>query len=109
MNDEQKSAGWPAWIVGVNPRLIASQGAPSARFAFGTGLFKNFVFGDPAWDYSRYEFSNFRKESAQTSAILNTTSPNLDAFSAKGHKLVVWHGWSIPRSRRLGASGTTIR
>jgi feruloyl esterase len=100
---EGEGAGWPAWIVGVNPQMMALQKAPSLRFAFGTEMFKNFVFGDPSWDYSRYEFSNFRKETAQAATILNATNPNLDAFKAKGHKLVIWHGWSDPALTALGS------
>jgi feruloyl esterase len=95
-------AGWPSWIVGPNPLVMKTQNAPSLRFAFGTEMFKYFIFNDPAWDYSRYEFSNFRKDAAQASRILNATDPNLDAFKAKGRKLVLWHGWSDPALSALG-------
>jgi feruloyl esterase len=81
---------------------MKTQNAPSLRFAFGTEMFKYFIFNDPAWDYSRYEFSNFRKDAAQASRILNATDPNLDAFKAKGRKLVLWHGWSDPALSALG-------
>jgi feruloyl esterase len=100
---EGESAGWPAWIVGVNPAMITAQKAPSLRFAFGTEMFKNFVFSDPNWDYSRYEFSNFRKETRQAGSILNATNPNLDGFKTKGRKLVIWHGWSDPALTALGS------
>jgi feruloyl esterase len=100
---EGEGAGWPAWIVGVNPQMMALQKAPSLRFAFGTEMFKNFVFSDPSWDYSRYEFSNFRKDTAQAATLLNATNPNLDAFKAKGRKLVIWHGWSDPALTPLGS------
>jgi len=100
---EGEGAGWSAWIVGVNPQMVASQQAPSLRFAFGTEMFKNFVFSDPAWDYSRYEFSNWRKDTARAATFLNATNPNLDAFKAKGHKLLMWHGWSDPALTALGS------
>ena len=35
--------------------------------------------------------------------FLNATNPNLDAFKAKGHKLVIWHGWSDPALTALGS------
>ena len=36
--------------------------------------------------------------------MLNATDPNLDAFKARGGKLVLWHGWSDPA---LSALATT--
>src|SRR5262245_3978446 len=100
---EGDGAGWSTWIVGVNPMMMTAQKAPSFRYAFGTELFKNFVFADPAWDYSRYEFSSFKKDTATVASILNATNPNLDAFKAKNHKLVIWHGWSDPALTALGS------
>src|SRR4051812_12579262 len=76
---EGEAAGWPAWITG-GATAVPGQTAPSARFAFGTELFKYFVFDDPAWNYSKYEFANFRKDTAKTATILNATSTDLDAF-----------------------------
>ena len=66
-------------------------------------MFKYFVFNDPTWDYSRYEFSNFKKDTATAATVLNATNPNLDAFKAKDHKLVIWHGWSDPALTALGS------
>ena len=34
--------------------------------------------------------------------MINATNPNLDAFKAKGHKLVLWHGWSDAGLSPLG-------
>jgi feruloyl esterase len=99
---EGESAGWAAWITGGGTP-VRGQSAPSARFAFGTQLFKYFVFDDPAWDYSKYEFSNYRRDTAKTATIINATSPDLDAFKNKGHKLLLWHGWSDPALSALGS------
>jgi feruloyl esterase len=93
---EGEAGGWTAWITGSNPGMVKSQNAPSARFAFGTEFFKNFVYGDPSWDYSRHEFTNHQRDTAQAGRILNATSPNLDGFKARGGKLLLWHGWSDP-------------
>lgn len=100
---EGESAGWPAWIVGASPMMLKAQGAPSARFAFGTEMFKYLIFHDPAWDYSRYDFTNFRKETALAGTMFNATDPNLDAFKASGGKLVMWHGWSDPALTAFGS------
>jgi len=96
-------AGWAAWITGVNPMLLNAQKAPSARFAFGTQMFKYLILNDPSFDYSRYEPSNYKKETALAATFLNATDPNLDAFKSKGNKLLLWHGWSDPALTALGS------
>ena len=98
---EGDQAGWPAWISGAAPRE-GQAAAPSARYAFGTQLFKYLVFGDPEWDYRRYDLSTWKKDTAHIGTVINATNPNLDAFKAKGHKLVIWHGWSDAGLSPLG-------
>jgi hypothetical protein len=94
--------GWAQWIVG-GAAPLPGQTAPSARFAFGTEMYKYFVFNDPSWDYTRYEFSKYKKDTALAASFLNATSPNLDAFKARGGKLILWHGWSDPALTALGS------
>jgi hypothetical protein len=94
--------GWLQWIVG-GAAPLPGQTAPSARFAFGTEIFKYFVFNDASFDYSRYEFSNYKKDTALAATFLNATNPDLDAFKARGGKLILWHGWSDPALTALGS------
>jgi hypothetical protein len=100
---EGEAAGWRAWITGPSPTLMTAQNAPSNRYAFGTEMFKYFVFGDPAFDYTRYDLSTYKKDTARAAAILNATDPNLDAFKRRGGKLLLWHGWSDPALTALGS------
>lgn len=93
---------WTGWIVGPNSLVMSLQKAPSLRFAFGTEMFKYFIYNDANWDYTTYDFANFKKDSAQASAILNATNPNLDAYKASNGKLIIWHGWSDPALSALG-------
>ena len=90
---EGEGAGWPAWITGGG---LATPQGPSLRFAFGTQFFKYFVFGDPNWEYLHYDVGNARHDAHTAGTMLNATSPDLDAFKAKGHRLILWHGWSDP-------------
>jgi len=91
---EGQPGGWPAWIVGMQPGPTPQ--GPSLRYAFGTQFFKYFVFSDPDWDYTRYDISTVRTDARIAGSLLNATNPDLDAFKAKGHKLIVWHGWADP-------------
>jgi len=89
---EGAPAGWQAWITGAASPQSAAHG--SLRRTFGTQFFKYFVFGDPSWDYTKYDVSNAPKDARLAGTFLNATNPDLDAFKSKGHKLVMWHGWS---------------
>ena len=90
---EGEAAGWPAWISGTVPRE-GQPAAPSLRYSFGTQLFKYLVFNDPNWDYTKYDLSTWRTDTKRAGAIINATNPDLSVFKGKGHKLLLWHGWS---------------
>jgi hypothetical protein len=92
---------WPAWITGGSRH--ATPQAPSLGFALATNFFKFVVFNDPSWDYSDYDVANARKDARLAATFINATSPNLDAFKAKGRKLIVWHGWSDAALTALGS------
>ena len=98
---EGELQGWPAWITGAP---LPGQTAPSLRVGFGTELFKYFVFNDPAWDYTKYQFANFRKDTELTASYLNSNDPKLDAFKAKNHKVIMWHGWADAGLSPLGTT-----
>jgi len=86
---------WIAWLVGPVPALLKDH-APDLTFAFGTQVFKYLVFNNPDWDYSKYDFSNFKKDTRLAASFLNATNPDLDAFKARKGKLILWHGWADP-------------
>ena len=64
------------------------------RFAFGTHIFKYLVFNDPNWDYSKYDLSHWKRDTALAATVLNATSPDLSAFKSRGGKMILWHGWA---------------
>jgi feruloyl esterase len=90
---EADMLGWPLWISGMPPRPGQPQGG-SLRYIFGTQFFKYFVFDDPKWDYTNYDLSTWKADTARAAAFLNATNPDLGAFKSKGRKLLLWHGWS---------------
>jgi feruloyl esterase len=85
---EGGKGGWYEWQVGPIPDLV------NLGFAFSTNIFKYFVFQDPDWDYSTYNFENWSEDTHLAGTVLNATDPNLDAFANAGGKLILWHGWS---------------
>jgi feruloyl esterase len=94
---------WVAWITGPVPQFSARDGAPDLTFAFGTEIFKFLIFNDPDWDYAKYDFSGFERDTRLAASYLNATDARLAALKARGGKLLLWHGWADPA---LPAQGT---
>jgi feruloyl esterase len=86
---------WIAWLTGPAPALASSH-VPDLTFAFSTQIFKYLIFNDPDWDYSKYDFSNFDRDTRLAASYLNATNPDLSAFKARKGKLILWHGWADP-------------
>ena len=99
---ESAMGGWPGWVVGP-------PGAPSAQYGFGTELFKYFVFGDPDWDYTGYDFSTWQEDVAPTAAILNATDTDLSRFRDGGGRIIYWTGWSDLALTPLGTIDYYVR
>ena len=100
------SLGWERWITGgYNPDDsiefhpgAESEGftdpvSPNARWAFGAGLMRYFVFSDPDWSYAGYDFSDFSQRTAAIAQALNADSPDLNTFRSRGGKLIIDNGW----------------
>jgi len=101
--------GWAKWLTGgldvadgmgeFQEGVVADAAegpapvTPSAHFAFGNGVMKYLVFNDPHWDYTSYDFDNFYTDTAAAAQTLNADDPDLDAFRARGGKLLIHNGW----------------
>ncbi|CAN5151830.1 hypothetical protein BH23BAC1_BH23BAC1_41210 [soil metagenome] len=57
-------------------------------------MFKYLIFQDPDWDYSSYDFSNFKKDTQYASSYLNATSTDYSAFKSRNGKMIMYHGWN---------------
>ncbi len=93
---EGTPGGWINWITGKFEDFYRDSGetAPSLHWAFGMNYAKYLVFADPDWDYAGYDFSSWEQSASYASAFMDATDPDLSDFAGKGHKLVLWHGWS---------------
>lgn len=76
------------WQVGPIPNIV------NLGFAFATNIYKYFIFQDPDWDYSTYDFNNWEEDTELAASVLNATDPDLKPFAERGGKLILWHGWS---------------
>jgi feruloyl esterase len=63
----------------------------------GLNYFSQMVHEKPDWDYRTFEFdAELAAAVAKTAQALDATDPNLAAFSKRGGKLVMYHGWQDP-------------
>ena len=105
---ELSPAGWARWLTGglavaANPDEFQEGVAadaedpapvtPSAHFAFGNGVMKYLVKQDPDWNYTNYTFDTFYSDVAAVAQTLDATDPDVDAFRARGGKLLMYTGW----------------
>ena len=88
---EHNPRGWEAWMVGADP-----------SFAFAIDFYRNFVFSDPQWDYTHYDFANWKQDVAKVSAMLDATSTDLSEFKRRDGRIIFWTGWSDHLITALG-------
>ena len=95
---ETGPGGWTGWVTGDTPTT-------SQQFFFATQGFKYLVYGDPNWDYQKFDLERDGKQANERlAATLNATNPDLTAFNARGGKLILYHGWNdaaLPASNTI--------
>ncbi len=70
--------------------------APGMR-ALGSTFYRYVVFQDPKWNYRGFELDEaLRRAESGEAALANAIDPQLDAFFARGGKLIQYHGWADP-------------
>ncbi|WP_186099898.1 tannase/feruloyl esterase family alpha/beta hydrolase [Burkholderia gladioli] len=83
---------YPGFAFGSERHWASIQGALIGAYA--QPLLANTVFGDPNWDWTRFDFG---QDAARVDAMLtpkiNSTNPDLSAFAARGGKLIMTQGW----------------
>jgi len=89
---ENATGGWDVWIAGNNPAFPVQ----SLHYLFSINMFKYLVFNDPAWDYSKYDFADFAKETKYAAAYLNATQTDYTGFKKLNGKMIMFHGWDDP-------------
>ncbi len=66
----------------------------ATQSTFARGFFANFVYNKPDWDFDTFDID--RDGKAAIDAVgkwLDMKNPNLDAFRARGGKLIQFNGW----------------
>jgi feruloyl esterase len=94
---EDGPGGWATWVTGPEP-------GKSLMAYFGFNYYGDMVYGKSGWDPEAFDIErDMRAAIEKTGAVLDATNPDLGPFSARGGKLVVYHGWQDPAIPALGA------
>lgn len=75
---------WSAWITG-----------PALQAQFANQFFGGFIYSNPKWNFRSFDFaSDVRRVDAAIGPLINSNSPDLNAFAARGGKLILFQGWA---------------
>ncbi len=79
---------WDYWVVGSGPGAGAGSRYP-------VNFFRYMVSGDPKWEILDAEAGRAQAEAEKiVGRDLNAVDPDLARFTARGGKLVLYHGWN---------------
>ena len=63
--------------------------------AFINNLWQNMIVENPNFDFHTFNYtSDVAFFDAKLAGLINSNAPDLDAFRARGGKLLMWHGWT---------------
>lgn len=78
----------------------------SDGFEEATGFFRDLVFADPTWDFSRFDADRDNAlADRKLGAVLNAANPDLGRFAARGGKLILYQGWNDPAVAAMSTIG----
>ena len=90
---EAMGGSWQAWTTGPSADRIFM----AASHQFSSNALKYFAYGDPSFDFLKMDLgAQFDRAQAKMSPLIDSASPNLSAFKARGGKLIQFHGWNDP-------------
>ena len=61
----------------------------------GIDYYRWIVFGDPDWNMAQFDLNrDYAIAVKRTGEIIDAANPDIKAFTEKGGKLLLWHGWN---------------
>lgn len=83
------TGGWSAWWVGASPPAVPPRPDNGIAWVYGSGALTHIFARDPASDPSAYRPEAHRARVEEVSALMDSTSPDLSAFAARGGKVII--------------------
>ena len=87
---EAAPGGWETWVTGSAPYR-------SLHWLGGEGFFRWFVFDDPNWDFTSFDYDDDLQYALEkVGGEVDSDDPDLRPLRDNGAKLIIYHGWSDP-------------
>jgi len=83
------TGGWRAWWSGNTAPTTPPSAGNATQWVYGSGAAQHFFARDPNADPRRVTPEQFAEWTKVISSIMDSTSPDLGGFAARGHKLIV--------------------
>jgi feruloyl esterase len=83
---ENAPGGWSGWITAANP-------SNAFQFFFGNSYYGQAVFEQRDWTFRKMDFAGDVAFAERKAAAIDSNSPDLRSFRARGGKLIQFHGW----------------
>lgn len=83
------TGGWQAWWTGNSAPAFPPQPANGIAWIYGGGAIQYFYAKDPTLDLRRYDPKAHAVRIGHISQLMDSTSPNLTAFQARGGKIIL--------------------
>jgi feruloyl esterase len=82
--------GWVSWQTGTGAPTLPPGPTSSRAWLYGSGTVQYFFARDPSYDVTRFDPAQFADRLREISALMDSTNPDLSAFSARGGKLIMY-------------------
>jgi len=79
-----------SWQTGTAAPTLPPGPASSRAWLYGSGAVQYFFARDPDYDVTKFEPAQFADRLREISALMDSTNPDLTAFSAHGGKLIMY-------------------
>jgi hypothetical protein len=82
--------GWVSWQTGTGAPTLPPGPTSSRAWLYGSGATQYFFARDPNFDAAKFDPAQFTDRLKEVSALMDSTNPDLSAFSARGGKLIIY-------------------
>jgi feruloyl esterase len=85
---------YPGYAPGSEAGWTMLTGASPDPAPVALGTYRYVLHEDPNWDWRNFDLDRDVAEVDKKAGHLNAIEPNLQAFKARGGKLLMYHGWN---------------
>jgi Tannase and feruloyl esterase len=82
--------GWVSWQTGTAAPTLPPGPTSSRAWLYGSGAVQYFFARDPGYDVTKFDPAQFADRLREISALMDSTNPDLSAFSAHGGKVIMY-------------------